>query len=210
MNINETIDISKSISRASSHSEVSVLVAYGTRYGATAETAEEIARVLSNEGFEVKLVDVKKEKVKDISEYALIIVGSGMQIDRWTKESEGFLKRFHHQLKSKKLALFVSSGAQAIAESKGNPEEISRARRTYLEEKAAKYDLQPISMKVFGGVWNLHKTPWWSKMAMEEIKSACEEAHITETGPGVYDTRDWEAIRNWARELVTQVTTGMI
>jgi menaquinone-dependent protoporphyrinogen oxidase len=74
------------------------MIVYGTRYGATAGTSEEIAEVLRHEGFEVKVVNAKKEKIKDISEYELIIVASGMKIGRWTKEPEKFLDNFSSQL----------------------------------------------------------------------------------------------------------------
>jgi len=70
------------------------LVVYGTRYGATTSTSEEIAKVLQDEGFEVNVVNAKEEKIKDISLYELIIVGSGMQMGRWVSEAEDFLKRF--------------------------------------------------------------------------------------------------------------------
>ena len=62
------------------------LIVYGSRYGATRGTSEEIARVLRDEGIEVRVVNLKEEKVDDISEYELIIIGSGMKIDRWTKD----------------------------------------------------------------------------------------------------------------------------
>jgi menaquinone-dependent protoporphyrinogen IX oxidase len=42
------------------------LIIYGTRYGATASTSEEMAKVLQNEGLEVKVINAKEEKVKDI------------------------------------------------------------------------------------------------------------------------------------------------
>ena len=74
--------------------KMKTLIVYGTRYGATASTSEEIATVLRDEGFDVRVVNAKEEKVHDISEYNLIIVGSGMKIDRWTKEPEKFLKKF--------------------------------------------------------------------------------------------------------------------
>ena len=45
------------------------LLVYGTRYGATASTSEEIAKVLQGEGFDVKVVNAKEEKIKDISPY---------------------------------------------------------------------------------------------------------------------------------------------
>ena len=115
------------------------LIVYGTRYGATAGTSEEIARVLREEGFEVRIVNSKEEKVDDISEYELIVVGSGMKIDRWTKEPEKFLRKFKTELTKKKVAVFVSSGIQAIYQYEGNTEAMERGRKKYLEEKAEKF-----------------------------------------------------------------------
>ena len=192
------------------------LIVYGTRFGATAGTSEEIARVLRSEGFEVKVVDAKKERVKDISGYDLIIVGSGMMIHRWTKEPEQFLMKYQKELVNKKVALFVSSGGQAIVEHEKKFEDfqfggktttytgdeaIGMSRKKYLEEKAARYNLQPIAMAVFGGVYDYHHLPWWSGKAMEAAKPQLEAAGIKETEPGVYDTRDWDAIRDWAKQL---------
>jgi menaquinone-dependent protoporphyrinogen IX oxidase len=41
------------------------LIVYGTRYGATAGTSEEIAKILSHEGFDVKVVNAKEEKMDE-------------------------------------------------------------------------------------------------------------------------------------------------
>jgi menaquinone-dependent protoporphyrinogen IX oxidase len=179
------------------------LIVYGTRYGATAGTSDEIARILRERGFDVRVVNAKEDKVRDITEYELVVVGSGMQINKWTGEAEDFLKKFQKELAKKKVALFVSSGAQALIEHKGIPEEIGRAKRKYLEEKAAKYNLQPIALGLFGGVWDLNRMPWWSRMAKGAAKRDLEAAGFKETKPGFYDTRDWNAIRNWAKELAT-------
>jgi menaquinone-dependent protoporphyrinogen IX oxidase len=62
-----------------------VLIVYGTRYGATQGTSEEIAKVLRGEGLGVNVANAKKEQVKDISGYDLVIVGSGMQMAKWTR-----------------------------------------------------------------------------------------------------------------------------
>ncbi len=56
------------------------LIVYGTLYSATAETSEEIGKILREEGFNVKVVNAKEEKVKDIIDYELVVVGSGMQM----------------------------------------------------------------------------------------------------------------------------------
>jgi menaquinone-dependent protoporphyrinogen oxidase len=79
-----------------------VLIVYAMRYGATAGTTEEIAKILREEGFEVRVVDAKEEKVKDISEYELVVVGSGIQMGKWTSAADGFLNRFHGELGQKK------------------------------------------------------------------------------------------------------------
>jgi len=45
---------------------VKPLLVYGTRYGTTARTSEETGKVLQDEGFDVKVVNVKEEKIKGI------------------------------------------------------------------------------------------------------------------------------------------------
>jgi len=175
-------------------------VVYGTRYGATTGTANEIAKVLRDEGFDVRVVNAKKEKVDDISGYELIIVGSGMKIDRWTKEPEEFLKKFKKELTKKKVAIFVSSGVQAIYEHEGNTEAMERAQRKYLEEKAEKYSLNPIAMTIFGGVLNYDKLGFLTRKTVGQLWRKYEEMGI-EKKDGIYDTRDLDAIRKWTKEL---------
>ena len=179
------------------------LIVYGTRYGATASTSQEIADILRQEGLEVQVANTKEEKIKDINPYDLVIVGSGIQINRWTGEPEDFLKKFQKQLAAKKVALFVSCGSASKLYA-DKPEDTSQTKIKYLDEKAAKYNLHPVALGFFGGVYNFNKTPWWSKkaMAVERPKIA---AAYKETEPGVYDTRDWNAIRNWAKQLAQTV-----
>lgn len=181
------------------------LIVYGTRYRATASTSEEIAEILREEGFEVRVVNLKEDRVRDIGEYELVVVGSGMQIDRWTKEPEKFLKKFQKELRKKKVALFVSSGAQALIEHEGKQEKMGRGKKKYLEEKAAKYNLQPIALGLFGGVYDFNKWPWWAGKAKPIAKQQLDAAGFKETDPGVYDTRDWGAVRNWAKELAQKI-----
>ncbi len=187
-----------------------ILIVFGTRYGATIGTAEEIAKIFQDEGFDVNIVNIKKEKVRNIAEYDLIVIGSGIQIDRWTKKAEGFLKRYNEELKNKKVALFVSSGTQALIEHGGNPEKIGRAKRKYLEEKASKYNLNPVSIGLFGGIFDYNNMPFWSKKVMDSLKIEIKAARIKETKPDVYDTRNWNAIQNWTKELIINMANPPI
>jgi len=182
-----------------------VLIVYGTRYGATEGTSEEIAKALRSEGLDVRVVNARKEKVKDISGYDLVIVGSGMQMAKWTGAAENFSRKFQKELSSKKVAIFVSSGAQALIEYEKKTEEIKKARKQYLEDKAVKYNLHPISMVIFGGVWDFNQMFFLFRKTLASFKPKIEEAGFKEIKPGLYDTRDWDSIKTWAKEIATKV-----
>jgi menaquinone-dependent protoporphyrinogen oxidase len=182
-----------------------VLIVYGTRYGATEGTAEEIAKVLRDQGLEAKVANLKNDKVKDISEYDLVVVGTGMQMGKWTGSAEDFLKRFQKELTSKKVAIFVSSAAEALLEHTKNDEQIKQNRKTYLDDKVTKYNLSPVSTAMFGGVWDFNKMNFIFRRTLSSYKPKIEEAGFKEISPGLYDTRNWEEIKAWAKEVAGKV-----
>ena len=182
------------------------LIIYGTRYGATASTSKEIAEVLRKEGLDVKVVNLKDNKVKDITDYGLIMVGSGIKINKWTKEPEKFLDKFQKELAKNKVALFVCCGStQPLDDKENKTKSIENARLKYLEEKATKYNLKPIALGLFGGVYNFNKMSWFFRKTMSAVKPKLEEAGFKETEPGLYDTRDVNAIRSWAKEVAQKI-----
>ena len=177
------------------------LIVYGTSFGATKGTSEEIAEILREENFDIKIVNAQEEKVKDISEYELVVVGSSLANCRWNSRAEDFLKKFQKEFDHKKLALFVSSVAP-IAEREGNTEEIARIRKIALEDKVSKYGLKPIMMGLFGGILDYNKMGFLARKGMEvAFKSRLQNTGFKEVEPGVYDLRDWDEIRSWTREL---------
>ncbi len=181
------------------------LIVYGTSFGATKGTSEEIAEILREENFDIKIVNAGEEKIKDISEYELVIVGSGLAHCRWNRQAEDFLKRFHKELERKELAIFVSSVA-AIAEREGNTEEVAKTRKIALEDKISKYGLKPIMTGLFGGILNYNKMGWMTRKGMEvAFKPRLQKNGFKEAEPGVYDLRDWDKIRSWTRELAKKV-----
>ena len=178
------------------------LIVYGTRYGTTANTSDVIADTLRQIGFEVKIVDAKKEKVQSISEFNLVIVGSGIQMGKWTSEPEDFIKKYQKELATKKLALFVScGGANPLSEGEQKDKELNNAKTKYLEEKATELKVDPIALGFFGGCYDFNKMSWFFKKTLSSIKPKLEGAGYKESKAGVYDLRDLEAIRSWTREL---------
>ena len=179
------------------------LLVYGTRYGATTGTSEEIAKVLQSEGLDVKVVNAKEEKIKDISPYDLIIVGSGMQFGRWTGEAEDFIKRFQKELAQKKIALFIST-MKTVTEREGKTEELAKTRKIELEDKVTKYNLQPISLGFFGGVLDYNKMNIITRKTLGFLKPQLVKDGFKESAPGVFELRNWEEIRGWAKELAVK------
>ena len=181
------------------------LIVYGTRYGATANSSEVIADTLRQAGYEVKIVDAKKEKVQSLSEFDLIIVGSGIQMGKWTSEPEEFIKKHQKELATKKLALFVScGGANPLSEGEQKDKELNNAKTKYLEEKAVELKVNPIALGFFGGCYDFNKMSWFFKKTLSSIKPKLESAGYKESKTGVYDLRDLDAIRNWTKELTKQ------
>jgi len=60
-----------------------VLVAYGSKYGSTAEIAEKIGHVIADEGFQVDVLSA--DKVKNVTDYQGVVIGSAAYIGNWRK-----------------------------------------------------------------------------------------------------------------------------
>lgn len=177
------------------------LVVYGTRYGATASTSEIIADSLRQEGFEVKVVDAKKDKTPNINEFDLVLIGSGIAMGKWTGETEGFIKKNREELSTKKVALFVScGGANPLSDGEKRTQEYDNGKQKYLEDKATEFYLKPIALGYFGGCYNFAKMSWFFKKTLSSIKPQLESAGYKESDNG-YDLRDLEGIRRWAKGL---------
>jgi menaquinone-dependent protoporphyrinogen oxidase len=180
------------------------LIVYGTRYGATESTAQEIAKILQTEGFDVTVVNAKKEKIKDITPYELIVVGSGLQMGKCTGEAEDFLKRFHTQLPAKKVAIFAST-MKSVAEREGKTEDVAKERKMSLDDIITKYNLHPIAEGMFGGVLDFNKMNFLYRRTFGMIKPQLEADGFKPSEPDVYDLRDWEEIRGWTKELAAKI-----
>lgn len=184
---------------------VRALIVYGTRYGATADTSEVIADVLRQKGLEVKVVNAKKEKIRNVGEFELVIVGSGIRMGKWTKEPEKFLEKLQKELVKKKVAFFVCCGSSNPLSEEEKTEVMEDAKRKYLEDKAAKYNISPIALGFFGGIYDFNKMSWVLRKTMSGIKPQLEEAGFKEARSGVYDLRNLDLIRGWAKEVAEMI-----
>ncbi len=167
---------------------------YGTRWGGTVSIAEKIGEALEDSGFEAEVVDAK-EDVPNVDAYDLVVVGSGIRADKWTKETIRFLEKNAEALRAKKTALFVSC---QMADHEG--EAHKKAEQTYLKNVAERYVLHPLSFGFFGGFLDFSK----SHGLLVDIIVRVNRRNLLKNGldtSKIYDTRDWQSITAWGHEV---------
>lgn len=172
------------------------LIVYGTRYGSTAEIADEMAKILGERGVEVDVVNLKKGKVHNPAGYDLYLAGSGIKMGKWTREPQKFLSKNEKALSDKPVALFVSCGSAE------KPEECEKAQMEYLDEMENKHSrLNVVAKGLFGGRYD-PKGGFMMRMAMKGVQEEKEKEGAEFDPDAVYDFRDWDAIRAWTLGLI--------
>ena len=171
------------------------LVIYGTRWGGTVAVAQKIGEALKAEDYSVDVVDAKHTS-KNLSIYDLVIIGSGIRADKWTKETMAFLEKNADELKTKKTALFVSCQMADRAE-----EEVrEKAKIQYLEKVADQFGLKPVCMGFFGGFLDFSKSHGLLVDVLVRVNKKSLRKNGLDTSV-VHDTRDWASIETWACAL---------
>ncbi|TFG13425.1 nitric oxide synthase [Candidatus Thorarchaeota archaeon] len=174
-----------------------VLIAYGTRYGSTAEISERMGEIFTEKGMKTEVRDLKKDGTPtDLDEYDLVVVGSGILAGRWTKEPLKFLEQNKEKLAEKSVALFVVSAYAA------DSEKHDRVYEDYLVSVAEDLKpISPVSMGFFGGVIDFSKYNFAVRILMKRmVSSNAGDREVSE----YMDLRDWEEIESWAKSLVTE------
>ncbi|MFW9933530.1 MAG: flavodoxin domain-containing protein [Candidatus Thorarchaeota archaeon] len=173
-----------------------IAICYRSRYGTTTGIVEEMVRAAEEAGATVDAVELKKGHLtRPISEYDLIVIGSGIQAGQWAKESLQFIEKNEEELSKKKVALFVVCGDA------GDPDKCEEAQTMYLDNIAARYpSITPVTTGLFGGMFEFKKYNFVVRKLVQSIvrKSMAEGQEL----PEVMDFRDPDKVRNWATELV--------
>ena len=162
-----------------------VLVAYGTKHGATAEIAEAIAKALSAADLEV---DVQRaRRVRSLERYRAVVLGSAVYAGRWRRDAQRLLQR--SGLGEREVWLF-SSGP--VGEDKGDPEELERWTKPPRVQQIAA-DLGVHEHVVFGGM-------------VADDAGFIRKKMARNIPPELRDRRDWGAIEGWAQSIAATLS----
>ncbi len=159
-----------------------VLVAYGTKYGATVEIAERIGQVLRQAGLDAEVLPA--ERAGSVQAYKAVVLGSAVYIGQWRKQAAAFLKANEQALAERPVWLF-SSGPTG----EGDPLALAQGWRfpTGLQPVADR--IKPRGIALFHGSANAQKMNFIEKWLLKNVKAPAG------------DYRDWDAITVWATAI---------
>jgi len=159
-----------------------LLIAYATKYGATAEIAEKIGVVLREAGLQA---DVRPaDRVGDPSAYGAVVLGSAVYAGQWRKETATFLQANEAELAGRPVWIF-SSGPTG----EGDPVELMKGWRLPEALQPVVDRIQPRDIAFFHGVLDMDKLNLAEKLIVKALKAPAG------------DFRDWQAITAWAAAI---------
>lgn len=169
--------------------ETRVLVAYGTKYGATAGIAEKIGQVLREAGL---AVDVKPAgQAGDPAAYGAVVLGSAVYIGRWRKEAARYLKTHEAALAQRPVWLFNSGPlGQGNAAEQAGELGFPKSLRPIADRIAVR------DVAVFFGAVDLDRLNPLERWMLKNVKSPSG------------DFRDWDAIAAWAAGIAAALKEG--
>lgn len=188
----------------------SILIAYATNSGSTAEVAEAVAAELLQRGHSVEVKNCRE--VVSLADYDAVIVGAPM-IFGWHGDARRFIRKHRTALAAKRTACFacamrltntpaghqrdipllldVSLAAEPAKPGKLSFKENFTSLEHYLKpifESAP--GAKPVSIAFFNGKLEMYRLKWWQALFVMTVVQA---------SPG--DFRDWDVIRGWAQSI---------
>ena len=158
-----------------------VLVAYGSKYGSTAEIAQATGTTLRVAGLEVDLKQA--HEIRSLEPYRAVVLGSAVYMARWRRDAIRLLRR-RSEL-GDGVWLF-SSGP--VGEDKDDPDE---QRDRWTEPKRVEQLAPEIKAKehvMFGG-------------RISDDAGFLRKRMAKNIPPELRDRRDWGAIEAWAQKI---------
>ena len=164
-----------------------VLVAFASKYGATAEIARKIGDVLNEAGIHADVKSV--ETVADVGRYDAFVVGGSVYIGRMRKAARNFLKRHAGLLATKPVWLFASGTTD---DKPVDPRMAGFENPTSMKETVQRID--PRDTRTFAGSIDPTKASGFDKWVISKV------------GAKTTDARDWNDISSWAQGVARELT----
>ncbi len=160
---------------------VKVLIAVGSKYGATREIAQAISDVLKDAGHEAECFDAKD--VEALDAYEAFVIGSALYGGFWRRDASELVHHHAEVLRAKPCWLF-SSGPVGLpprpTEADGEGERLAS-------------EIEARAHGSFSGCLNPDRLNFGERAIIRGLKAS------------VGDYREWGLVKNWAKEIATQL-----
>src|SRR3954454_21340212 len=159
-----------------------VLIAYGSKHGSTAATADAVAGMLRERGLEVDLSEAGA--VTTLADYGAVVVGGSIYTGRWHADARTFIKRFGDDLHDVPIGIF------AMGPKTSESDDLTSARQQLDLALKRLPDLSADPIAIFGGV-------------IDPAKLHFPFNRLPRT-----DARDWEAIEAFADQFAARLSVA--
>lgn len=177
---------------------MTVLVAYASRYGATAEIADRIAATLTAEGHDAVARPVTEAATGDaVAEADAVVLGSAVYMGHWRKEASAFLEQHCAALAARPIWLFSSGPLPGAVVPDRVAENAASVDGTPREAPGAVVAVGAREHRVFDG-----------RLDPEHLGLRDRVIRALPAGKNLLpevDGRDWDAIEEWARGIARQL-----
>ena len=163
---------------------MNILIAVASRHGSTRGIADAIAQELASFGDTAIVRD--SGEVTDLETYDAAVVGSAIYMGSWLPEARRFVQRNRDRLSTMPVWLF-SSGP--LGASDPQPKNDPAQFEELIQASGA------CAHRIFVGKLDKNDLGFGERLAVKMVKAP------------EGDFRDWETIRDWAREIASDLAT---
>ncbi len=171
----------------------SIVIAYATRAGSTAEVAESIDATLREFGLWADLMPVSR--VESLQGTTALILGTPLYMGSFPKDFHKFAVRHRSWLEMRSPWCFV------LGPTRTDTADFEAAQEQAAKQLARYSWIKPAEVKIFGGRWDSELLPFpfslLRRLPLNPMKKI----------PGS-DVRDWDAIREWAKAIAHQIKSA--
>ncbi|MCB5180856.1 flavodoxin domain-containing protein [Streptomyces antimicrobicus] len=161
-----------------------VLVAYGTKHGATAGIAERIGTTLREDGLDA--VVLPADDVDDVRDYDAVVLGGALYAGHWSGKAKRCAQRNADSLRRRPVWLFSSGPLDRSAEERDIPPVPAVARQMQL--------VGAREHKTFGGSLTAATPGLLARSMLRQGKGG--------------DFRDPDRIRSWAHHISAELAAA--